>query len=147
VNENSKSYSLVTRWGRNGQNGRQRSYTYDSAELSVEHFEKTFTEKTGLEWNTKNKKTKGRGYSCSRSSHGQVKGTTIGGTRNQTYKDDGTGKIRFSSPSKSKSGNFSDDNPFQSGLPPKSSKRQLEGSDSDHFDTPCPTPARKRSAS
>jgi hypothetical protein len=61
---------------------------------------------------------------------------TTSRTKDRTYKGNKDSKIQFQ--------HFSDDNPFQNNIPFKSSKPQLEGSDSDHFGTPCPTPARKR---
>lgn len=74
-------------------------------------FEKIFREKTGLEWRTGDKKIKGKGYSFFKPSHGQVKNETISETQDQTYRDDGTSKIRFSSPSKSKDDYSNDRNP------------------------------------
>jgi hypothetical protein len=61
--------------------------------------------------------------------------TTTSRTKDRTYKGNKDSRIEFQ--------HFSDDNPFQNNIPPRS-KSQREGSDSDHFDTPCPTPARKR---
>ncbi|KEQ68164.1 hypothetical protein M436DRAFT_68375 [Aureobasidium namibiae CBS 147.97] len=101
AHDNPKSYSLVTKSGRSGTDGQQRSYAYGDLEGSVTRFEKIFREKTGLEWKTRDKKIKGKGYSCSNPC-GQVKNETISETQDQTYRDDGTSKIRFSSPSKSK---------------------------------------------
>jgi hypothetical protein len=75
----------------------------------VDRFETIFKEKTGRDWKTKDKRTKGRGY----------EDTTIIETRDQTYKSNGTGEIPFGGPSESKTGNFSDDNPFQEKMPPK----------------------------
>ena len=79
-------------------------------------FEKIFREKTGLERKTRDKKIKGKGYSCS-NPRGQVKNETISETQDQTYRDDGTSKIRFSSPSKSKGDSSNDKTPSHNGIP------------------------------
>jgi hypothetical protein len=79
----------------------------------VDHFERIFKDKTGLEWKTKVKKTTGKGYSCSEPYHLPAMSATIYGTQDRTYTGDGTDEIRFSAPPKSKDENFSADNIFQ----------------------------------
>jgi len=84
----------------------------------VTRFEKIFREKTGLEWKTRDKKIKGKGYSCSNPRR-YVKNETISAIQDQTYRDDGTSKIRFSKPSKSKGDYSNAKSPFQNGIPPQ----------------------------
>jgi hypothetical protein len=108
---------LVTGWGRNGgQKHQQRSYTHESDKQSVDHFEKIFKDKTGLEWKTrktKKKETTGKGYTYSEPHHLPTMSATIYGTQDRIYTGDETDKIRFSAPPKSKGDNFCDDNIFQ----------------------------------
>lgn len=112
MHKGSRSSSLVTKWGRNGKNGGRKVYRHESYEESVIRFEKIFRQKTGLEWKTGEKKARGQGYSCPKLSHPQVRSATICGTQDHNYKEDGTGEIRFSEPSKAKADKCNDGDPF-----------------------------------
>lgn len=90
-------------------------------------FEKIFKQKTGRDWKSKNKKTKGEGYSYFEPINSPTQNVSIWGAKDQTYKDDGTGKIRFSDAFKLRSLGLYNKHPSQTEISPRTLELPLEG--------------------